>query len=93
VSARTGDWPRITVEGSIALDDYLAATEAAVTMEDSWGGLTHYVQTATSFGPCSLAAVAAPSRSRPRWDTDAPCDDAVEALVARSHRVGYSETT
>src|ERR671912_1640904 len=52
--------------GPDRLHDYPAATEAAVTMEDSWG-LTHYVLTATSFGPGSLAAIAAPSRSPPRW--------------------------
>jgi AcrR family transcriptional regulator len=74
---------------TIALRDYLTAAEEALTIDDPWDGLTHYVQMAISFGPGSLAAIAGSIEvTREMATLNAKGDDAVEALVARAHRAG-----
>jgi AcrR family transcriptional regulator len=74
---------------AIALHDYLTAADEALTFDDPWDGLTHYILKAISFGPGSLAAIAGNIEVTPEMAAlNAQGDDAVEALVARAHRAG-----
>jgi AcrR family transcriptional regulator len=72
---------------TIALRDYLAAAKEALTIDDPWDGLTHYILKAISFGPGSLAAITDSIEVTAEMTAlNAQGDDAVEALVARAHR-------
>jgi AcrR family transcriptional regulator len=74
---------------TIALTEYLRAAEEGLADDDPWRGLAHYVRSAISFGPGSLAAIAGTIGVTPAMaELSARGDAAVAALVGRAHESG-----
>ncbi|WP_216843687.1 TetR/AcrR family transcriptional regulator [Phytoactinopolyspora alkaliphila] len=73
----------------IALDDYARAAEEGLAHGDPWEGLVHYITTAVSFGPGSLAPIAGTIEITAEMaEKNERSDRAVEMLVGRAHRCG-----
>jgi AcrR family transcriptional regulator len=73
----------------LSLDEWLRAAEEGLAFDDPWDGLAHYVTTAVSFGPGSLAPVAGTIEVTPRMaEKNERSDRAADALVRRAHGAG-----
>lgn len=73
----------------VSLDEWLVAAEEALAYDDSWEGLEHYVMTALSFGPGSLATIAGTIEvTKEMAEKNKRSDDTVDALVTRARAAG-----
>lgn len=73
----------------LSLDTWQRAAEEGLANEDPWDGLAHYVTTAVSFGPGSLAPIAGTIAITPEIAAkNESSDRAAETIVERAHKAG-----
>lgn len=73
----------------LSLDEWQRAADEGLARDDPWDGLAHYVTTAVSFGPGSLAPIAGTIEiTAAMAEKNESSDKAADALVKRAHKAG-----